>query len=101
MNFEPKVTVIVANYRTHPKIPPPLPPPLALASLSQDPMAYHPCGSNIDGHEDDMWQAPFDGDDHDNLSPSLSSSLRVAPPSRGSHPEVVLVVWSNTSGNVL
>ena len=25
----------------------------------------------------------------------------VAPPSRGSHPEVVLVVWSNTSGNVL
>ena len=29
-------------------------------SLSQDPMAYHPCGSNIDGHEDDMWQAPFD-----------------------------------------
>ena len=40
-------------------------------------MAYHPCGSNIDGHEDDMWQAPFDGDDHDNLSPSLSPSLSV------------------------
>ena len=46
-------------------------------SLSQDPMAYHPCGSNIDGHEDDMWQAPFDGDDHDNLSPSPSHSLSV------------------------
>ena len=46
-------------------------------SLSQDPMAYHPCGSNIDGHEDDMWQAPFDGDDHDNLSPSPSPSLSV------------------------
>ena len=44
-------------------------------SLSQDPMAYHPCGSNIDGHEDDMWQAPFDGDDHDNLSPSPSLAL--------------------------
>ena len=42
-------------------------------SLSQDPM----CGSNIDGHEDDMWQAPFDGDDHDNHSPSLSPSFSV------------------------
>ena len=48
-----------------------------LLSMSDRSLDPNTCGSNIDGHEDDMWQAPFDGDDHDNLSPSPSPSLSV------------------------